>query len=560
MVYLAGDVPPLPVVIVNALQYAAVTSSFLVLPLIVAREAHLTASAADGMLAWAMLVLALGTTLQALHRGPVGSGYLAPSVMTAVFLGPSLEAVRIGGLALMSGMTLFSGVVQSVFSKSLHRFRTVFPPELAGVVIFLVGVSNGVVGLRYLLSPESSTLPGSAHWIVAVVTLGVMIAANVWSRGVLGLSCALFGMIAGYVVAIPLGVLPWHSLTEVTALPALALPGVSQFGWAFDATLILPFFIAAIANGLKAMALLTASQRMLDADWVRPDMEPIGRGVLADGLTVLAAGAVSVYAVNVSASSVGLTAATGVASRRVAYGTSVIFAVLAFLPVVTHLLVLTPAPVVGATLVFTSCAVLKNGIEAIAARLYDTRKTLVVGLSIMSGVAVEAFPQSFRLMPAWLHPITVSALVFGATVGFVLTLFFRIGQRRTTTLVVPPEAPDGPTLARFIENCGASWGARRDVVLRAERAVQELAEAVVGYCQPRGPMALSASFDEFRLDVDLNYQGNILPMVNQRPSVEEIMELDGARKLAAFLLGQFASKVTSSERNGDCTVRLNFIH
>ena len=132
MRYLADDVPPLAIVIVNALQYAAVTSSFLVFPLIIAREAHMTTAAADSMLSWAMLVLALGTSLQALPRGPIGSGYLAPSVMTAIFLGPSIAAVRIGGLALMSGMTIFSGAVQAVFSRSLNKLRTLLPPELAG--------------------------------------------------------------------------------------------------------------------------------------------------------------------------------------------------------------------------------------------------------------------------------------------------------------------------------------------------------------------------------------------------------------------------------------------
>jgi NCS2 family nucleobase:cation symporter-2 len=79
-----------------------------------------------------MLVLALGTTLQALPRGPVGSGYLAPSVMTAVYVGPSLEAVRIGGLALMSGMTIFGGMVESLLAPFLNRLRGLLPPELAG--------------------------------------------------------------------------------------------------------------------------------------------------------------------------------------------------------------------------------------------------------------------------------------------------------------------------------------------------------------------------------------------------------------------------------------------
>src|SRR5262249_4941980 len=113
MRYLAGDVPPTAVTLVNAFQYVAVTSSFLIFPLISARVAHGSAMVADRMLSWSMLVLAIGRTLQALPKGPVGSGYLAPSVMTAVYVGPSLEAVRVGGLALMSGMTLFGGALEA---------------------------------------------------------------------------------------------------------------------------------------------------------------------------------------------------------------------------------------------------------------------------------------------------------------------------------------------------------------------------------------------------------------------------------------------------------------
>src|SRR3954452_17918184 len=260
----------------------------------------------------------------------------------------------------------------------------------------------------------------------------------------------------------------------MTELPLVAAPGTAQIGRSFDSALILPFVIAAFANGLKGAALLTASQRMLDDDWKRPDMKPISRGVLADGLTVICAGICSVFAVNVSASSVGLTEATGLASRRVAYATSAIFVLMAFLPMFTRFLVLAPDPVVGATLLFSSCTILRSGMEAIAARLYDTRKTLVVGLSIMTGVGVEAFPAAFSRMPQWIHPLTVSALVFGTAVGFLLNFCFRLGLRQRTTIVLDPQAPDLEALARFIESRGASWGAMRDVVKKAEWAAQEL--------------------------------------------------------------------------------------
>ena len=73
--------------------------------------------------------------------------------MTAVYVGPSLEAVRLGGLALMAGMTMFGGAVEAVMSRSMHRLRSLMPPELAGVVIVLVAIGNGMLGYRYLLAP-----------------------------------------------------------------------------------------------------------------------------------------------------------------------------------------------------------------------------------------------------------------------------------------------------------------------------------------------------------------------------------------------------------------------
>lgn len=559
MRYLAGDVPPTAVTLLNALQYVAVTSSFLVFPLIIARAADAPPAVAESMLSWSMLVLAIGTTLQALPKGPVGSGYLAPSVMTAVYVGPSLEAVRIGGLALMSGMTLFGGVLQAAVSKSLNRLRSVLPPELAGVVIFLVGVSNGVVGLRYLLQPDAAR-PGAPHWIVAAVTLGVMVAANVWSRGVLGLSCALVGMMAGYAAAVGTGLMPVQELAQLAALPPLALPSIDHIGWSFDATLLLPFTIAALANTLKAAALLTASQRLLDADWTRPDLAPISRGVLADGLTTMTSGALSVFGVNVSASSVGLTAATGVASRRVAYATSAIFVLLAFLPMVTRVLALMPAPVVGATLVFTSCAILKNGIETIAARLHDTRKTLAVGLAIMAGLAVEAFPGVFHAMPPSIQPVVASSLVFGTLVGFVLNFLFQIGQRKRLTFAVDPAHLDPEALRRFVEERGSQWGARRDVVVRAEFAAQELTQTIAHSYEPQGPLTLTVSFDEFNFDVEMRYTGEKFEVTQTRPTPDEIAAEDGVRRLSGFLLRRYADKVTTSGRDGTWVVRLHFDH
>ena len=74
--YGVDDVPPAAIIFVNALQFVAVLAGFLVFPLIMTREAHVSPAVADSVLSWSMIILAIGTTLQALPKGPVGSGYL----------------------------------------------------------------------------------------------------------------------------------------------------------------------------------------------------------------------------------------------------------------------------------------------------------------------------------------------------------------------------------------------------------------------------------------------------------------------------------------------------
>ena len=527
MQYGVDEVPPAPVIAVTALQYVAVLSAFLVYPLIMTREAHAPADVADSVLSWSMIILAIGTVIQALPRGPIGCGYLAPSQMTAVYVSPSLDAVRLGGLALMGGMTIFGGAVEALLSRSMHRLRSLLPPELAGVVIVLVAIGNGMLGYRYLLSP--GTLHHDvAHWTVAMITLLVTVVLSVWFKGIIRASCALVGMIVGYAVALPMGLVPHEELASLTELPPLQLPHVSYFAWSFDAVMIAPFLIAALANTLKAAALLTAAEKFNDADWVRPDLKKIGGGVLADGIATMLSGACCVFGVNTSSSSVGLIEATGVGSRVVAYAIGAIFVVMAFVPVVMRFFTLIPAGVIGATFIFTSCAIMKGGIETIASRMLDARRTLVVGLSILTGLAVEAFPNYFHAAPAAIAPLVGSPLVLGTMVGFALNAVFRIGTRRRAVLEIDPRSDRircDPDLRRGSRRCvgraarrgGTCQPTRRSSLSRSSRTPASRADL----------SRLSGSFDQFDLILEARYPGELLTLSERRPTPDEITEDEG---------------------------------
>ena len=70
---------------------------------------------------------------------------------------------------------------------------------------------------------------------------------------------------------------------------------------------------------MSATAVVTTYQRLTDADWVRPDMQSISRGVFGDGIAAVVSGLLGTYGLTISTANVGLVAATGVASRIIAF-------------------------------------------------------------------------------------------------------------------------------------------------------------------------------------------------------------------------------------------------
>jgi xanthine permease XanP len=561
IVYGVDDRPPIAMVVLSGVQNVAVMAVFLIFPLIICHEANASVSTSSSILRIAMLVLGIGTMIQAVTQGPVGSGYLAPTNFSAIYLGPSLAAIHLGGLPMVFGMTAFAGAVEAALSRSLNRLRPYFPPEIAGLVVMLVGITSAAVAVKYLVEPMGTAATGQANLIVAVVTLGLMVALNVWTRGAARMICALIGIVAGYGLAAALGLLTLKDFAVEATLPLFALPNLDHLRWSFDLALVLPFLISAVAATLKSMAVLSLCQKINDAEWIRPDLLNIRNGVAADGLGTLIAGMLGTFGINSSPSCVALSAATGITSRTVAYAIAAIFAVPAFLPKMAVALAIMPKPVIAAALTFTACFLLINGMQVITSRMLDSRKTFVVGLTIVAGLAIEIFPHIADGAPAMLKPIIGSSLVFGTVLAFMMNIVFRIGVRQMVAISFDPNRDTATRLDDFLDEHGAKWGARRDVIMRANFALQQLAETVTDQCNVRGPIRIEASFDEFNLDLAIVYEGDLLELPERRPSDAEIRESDdGLRRLAGFMLRRNADRANSKRVGETIIVVFHFDH
>jgi NCS2 family nucleobase:cation symporter-2 len=457
-------------------------------------------------------------------------------------------------------MTMFAGVVEIVLSRVWSRLRAFIPPETAGMVVFLIGLIIGLAALKVMLGEGHDGEVSGEDALIAGASLATMIALNIWNKGTLRLFCILIGMAAGYVVSGLTGHITAESIHEVLSLPLFAAPSIDHLSWTFDSSMVIPFAVTGLAAAMTATAVVTAYQRLTDAEWVKPEMRSISGGILGDGIAAIIAGLAGTFGVTLSSVNVGLVAATGVASRNIAFAMAGILVLIAFLPPLVGVLTIMPAPVMASAMLFTAFFVMTGGVQIISTRVLDARRTIVIGAGLLSFVVVSVYPKAFAGVPHWAQPLTTSPLVLATIAALLLNLVFRIGIRRSMSLTIQ-DALVPEDVERFIEQAGGAWGARRDVITRVEWAVEQALDALVQHGRIVGPIELSISYDEFDIDVRMAYRGVMLELPDRPPTHDELLEgEDGLRRMAGFLVRGQADRVRSMSEQGLSVLRLNFKH
>jgi NCS2 family nucleobase:cation symporter-2 len=558
LLYSVEETPPRAVFIVAGLQQVALMTNSLVYPIILGREAGLSADRLLNFVSVSMLALAIGTLLLCARSRFVGSGYLCPAAYTQIYLGPSLSAAQIGGLPLVFGMTVLAGVLQTGIAPVLRRVRFLLPPEIAGLVIAVVGLSIAVLGVRYSLIGGATDETMPENLAIAGVSLTTMVILNVWTKGYLRMFCVLFGMAVGYAASAALGLLDFSAAISSKGLPLLRFPSLDLLQWRFDATLVAPFAIVAVAGTLHLMGNISTAQRINDADWVRPHFTSLTRGQVGNGIATIISAMIGSLGINSYSSSIGLSLATGITSRSLAYIISIAFVLLSLVPTAAAVFATIPAPVIGAAMFFTAAFVLTSGLQMITARLLDSRKTIVIGFSFAMAVIADISHDLMARAPLLLHPILDNALVLGTFSAVLLNLFMRIGVRQRVTMKLDAGHANRDAIEQFLTEQGGQWGARRDVISRAIFGVVQVVEVVGDECEGT---EVTASFDEFNLDVSVRYKGAPLIIPERKPTPREIIASEeGERLLAGYLLRQSADRTNCKASGNAAEIQLHYDH
>jgi NCS2 family nucleobase:cation symporter-2 len=191
----------------------------------------------------------------------------------------------------------------------------------------------------------------------------------------------------------------------------------------------------------------------------------------------------------------------------------------------------------------------------------DARRTLVIGVGLLLAFSRFVFPGFYSGAPQILQPAVSSPLVIGLLGALLLNLLFRIGVRQSAAIDYTPGTDTLSKLEAFAERQGGVWGARRDVVERAVRAMIETAECLELLVDPGKTARVTMTFDEYWLDIAVEYEGKPLVTSAAAPTHEELLADESQlTRLGAIMIRRQATRLTTSTNGTTQRIDLGFEH
>lgn len=387
--------------------------------IIVAGVVGLSSSDRTLLVQCAMFIAGVATLLQLYPIGKAGSrlpvimGVSFAYVPTLISLGSNYGIAGIFGAQLIGGLV---AIVVGVFIKPLRKF---FPPIVAGTVVLTIGLSLYPVAIKYCAGGVGSPTFGSyINWGIALITLAVVLFCNQFTKGYLKLASILVGIVAGYGVALAVGLVDFSPVAEASWF---ALPKPLHFGMSFHIPAIISMVLIYIVNSVQAVGDLSATtvgglgREITD--------EELSGGIIGNGVSSVLASLFGGLPTATYSQNVGIVAMTKVVSRFVLMLSAVFILLGGFVPKFGALMTTIPQSVLGGATITVFALITMTGIKLIIQDELSTRNVTIVGLAVALGMGITQVPEALAIFPAWVLIIFgKSAVVIASMVAFLLNI------------------------------------------------------------------------------------------------------------------------------------------
>lgn len=387
--------------------------------ILVANTCGLSEAEKTLMIQVSLILTALATLLQLfpIFRR-IGSGL--PVIMGISFAYiPTLQAIGAQfDIATILGAEIIGGIVAIVFGVFVKWIRPLFPPLVTGTVIFTIGLSLYPTAVKYMAGGAGTEWFGNVKsWVVALITLVVVVVLSNFTKGIFKLGAILIGMIVGYIVAYFTGMVDF---TSVGTSSWFALPEVMPFEIKFVPSACVSLAIVYVVNAVQTIGDLS-STTMGGMDRMPTDRELSG-GIIGQGVMSIL-GAFFGGLPNASYSqNVGIVTVNKVINRAVFTLAAGILLVAGLMPKFASLLTTIPQCVIGGATISVFATITMTGIRMITEGGFTARKSSVVGLSVALGVGITQVSGCLagEGFPEWVNTVFGSSSVVVATIVAII--------------------------------------------------------------------------------------------------------------------------------------------
>ena len=420
--------PPIGASISLALQHLVAMIVGCVTPPIIIAGAIGLSQADRVLLIQASLVMSAVCTLLQLFPigGRFGSGLPVILGVSFAYL-PSMQAIVAGGggVSAIAGAMLVGGVVAVLVGIFVKKIRMLFPPVITGTVVFTIGLSLYPTAINYMAGgtantaeavaatrlPEAMVYGSWQNWLIAALTLTVVMLLNNKAKGVCKLASILLGMLFGYVVALCFGMV---SFADVGNAAWFSLPRFMHFGISFDVPSCVAMGLLFAINSIQAIGDFTATTvGGFDRD---PTDNELQGGIIAYGVSNILTAFFGGLPTATYSQNVGIVTTNKVVNRTVFAFAGGFLLLAGVSPKFAAILTTIPQCVLGGATITVFSTIAMTGMKLIASQDLTARNTTIVGLSAALGVGISQASAALSQFPA------AVTMIFGKSPVVIATL------------------------------------------------------------------------------------------------------------------------------------------
>ena len=417
------DRPSLPTSILLAFQHIVTAFGGIVaVPLVVGGALDLPLADIAFLVSATIFVSGITTFIQAKGVGPVGAKLPVVMGTDFTFVAPSI-AVGAGmglGVAGVVGATILGSFVEMILSRFIKPLMKFFPPLVTGIVVTLIGTTLLPVAMDWAAGGFGSADYGSL--LNVAVSMGVLLLIvflNSYGKGMIGSAAVLIGILVGYAVSYPLGLLDFTPVAEASWF---SLPSIFKYGVKFNIAALIAFIPAYLVTTIETVGVLIAVEEACEVE--TSDVR-ISKGLLADGVGSFIAGFFGSGANTSFSQNVGLIPLTKVASSYVVSVAGIILVLLGLFPKFAMLIAIMPNPVLGGAGIVMFGIVAGSGIKTLGSIRLTNRNLIIIAVSVGLGLGTTFRPEFLSNLPGVLQSIFSSGISTGTIVAFFLNLLLK---------------------------------------------------------------------------------------------------------------------------------------